>query len=65
MTYNVDEVIPLVNYKELYLDMMRATEKAIRILIEAQQSCEEAFLQDSESPQLYILPKQEEHEENP
>ena len=32
------------NYKEMYLTMMRASEKAIRILIEAQQACEEMYL---------------------
>ena len=32
------------DYKELYLKMVRASEKAIRILIEAQQKCEELYL---------------------
>ena len=32
------------NYKEMYLTMMRASEKAIRILIKAQQTCEEMYL---------------------
>ena len=32
------------DYKEMYLTMMRASEKAIRILIEAQQTCEELYL---------------------
>ena len=32
------------DYKEMYLIMMRASEKAIRILIEAQQKCEELYL---------------------
>ena len=32
------------DYKELYLTMMRASEKAIRVLIEAQQECEERYL---------------------
>ena len=31
-------------YKELYLHLMRETEKAIRILIAAQQECEERYL---------------------
>lgn len=38
------------NYKEMYLTMMRATEKAIRILIEAQQTCEEMYLTPEQSP---------------
>ncbi len=33
-----------VNDKELYLRMFRATEAAIRLLITAQQECEEAYL---------------------
>ena len=31
-------------YKEMYLKMMRATEKAINILIDAQRECEEMYL---------------------
>ena len=36
------------DYKELYFSMVRETEKAIQILIQAQQNCEEAYLQESE-----------------
>ncbi len=32
------------DYKEIYLKLMRATEDAIRILIDAQRSCEEIYL---------------------
>ena len=32
------------DYRELYLKMVRASEKAIRILIEAQRECEEMYL---------------------
>ena len=39
------------NYKEMYLHLMRETEKALRILIEAQQTCEELYLQDGELAQ--------------
>ena len=34
--------------KELYLQLMRATEKSIRILVEAQQSCEEQILKETD-----------------
>ena len=34
----------MVDYKEMYLKMNRAMEKAINILIEAQQECEEDYL---------------------
>ena len=32
------------DYKELYLVLFRASEQAIRLLIEAQQRCEELYL---------------------
>ena len=37
-----------VDYKELYLKMVRANEAAIRILIAAQEECEEFYLAMSE-----------------
>ncbi len=33
-----------IDYKELYCKLFRATEAAIRLLIEAQRDCEEAYL---------------------
>ena len=36
------------DYKEMYLTMMRETERAIRILIDAQQRCEELYLAAAE-----------------
>lgn len=33
-----------VDYQELYQQMVRETEKAIRILIEVQRKCEEQYL---------------------
>ncbi|MBQ8975653.1 MAG: hypothetical protein IJ072_08050 [Oscillospiraceae bacterium] len=33
-----------VNYKEMYLTMVRAAEDAINILIAAQQKCEELYI---------------------
>ena len=44
----------MVDYKELYLKMMRAAEKALSILIEAQRECEELYLmmtEEEETPQ--------------
>ena len=35
------------DYKEMYLTMVRATEKAINILIEAQQKYEEMYINAS------------------
>ncbi len=40
-----------VDYKEMYLKLFRATETAIRVLVEAQQECEEAYLAATEPPQ--------------
>ncbi len=37
-----------IDYKEMYLKMVRASEQAIRILIEAQQECEEMYLNAAE-----------------
>ena len=38
-----------MDYKDMYLIMARAVEKAIRILIEAQQKCETLYIESSES----------------
>ena len=40
----------MADYKEMYLKMMRASEEAIRILIQAQQECEEMYLAAEEEP---------------
>jgi len=39
------------NYKKMYLHLMRETEKALRILIAAQQTCEELYLQEQDTAQ--------------
>lgn len=36
------------DYKELYLQLFRATEKAVELLIEAQRCAEEAYLSAEE-----------------
>ena len=43
------------DYREMYLKMMRASEQALRILIEAQQECEELYLSAEDEP-IRILP---------
>lgn len=43
------------DYKEMYLTLMRETEKAIRTLTEAQRACEELYLQD-DGPALRLFP---------
>ncbi len=42
------------DYKEMYLTMVRASEKAINILTAAQLECEEMFLSDGD-PELTVL----------
>ena len=37
------------DYKEMYLTLFRATEKAINCLIEAQKNCEEMYIGMDES----------------
>ena len=46
-----------MDYKELYYDLFRATEKAINILIEAQQRCEEKVISEPEIIQLFEIKK--------
>lgn len=46
------------DYKELYLKMVRASEAATRILIQAQRDCEELFLADGQ-PTLPVFPEKE------
>lgn len=55
------------DYQEMYLHLMRETEKAIRILVKAQQDCEELYLREA-GPALRILPsasRQAEPRKNP
>ncbi|MGN1030706.1 MAG: hypothetical protein ACI4PQ_03800 [Butyricicoccaceae bacterium] len=39
----------MADYQEMYLELMRDTEKAIRILVEAQRKCEELYLVSEET----------------
>ena len=41
----------MVDYQEMYYKMNQAMEKAINILVEAQQSCEEDYLAQTEPPE--------------
>jgi len=47
-------VIIVPDYKEMYLEMVRGTEKAINILIAAQQKCEALYI-EADEPNLIIL----------
>ena len=46
------------DYKEMYLTMMRASEKAIRILIKAQQECEELYLNPKRKAPIVEFPRE-------
>lgn len=55
------------DYKEMYFHLFRATEKAINILIQAQQSCEEIYM-DATETEIVIFPsapEQQSKEETP
>lgn len=44
------------DYKEMYLKLFRATERAMSCLIEAQQECEEMYINAPEQEhKLYVL----------
>jgi len=44
----------MVDYKELYLKLFRASEEAVSILIAAQRECEELYLSSPE-PDLKVM----------
>lgn len=37
------------DYEEMYLTMLRASEEALRIMIEAQKKCEEMYISNGEN----------------
>lgn len=47
------------DYKKMYLEMMRETEKAIGILIAAQRRCEELYISAPET-EITVLPVRDE-----
>ena len=38
------QVMEMIDYEEMYYNMVRASEQAINILIQAQRECEELYL---------------------
>ena len=44
----------IMDYKEMYLKMMHASEDAIRILTKAQQECEEMYVSTEEPEQAEL-----------
>ena len=49
------EVMNMPDYKRMYLEMFRETEKAIEILIAAQRQCEEMYINAPEA-KIQMLP---------
>ena len=49
-------MMKMPDYKEMYLKMVRASERAINVLIQAQQECEEMYLSE---PELTVFPGKE------
>ncbi len=48
------EVMDMPDYKQMYIKMAQEAEKAIRILIAAQQDCENLYLSE-ENPEPVLL----------
>lgn len=51
------------NWKEMYLHLMQETDRAVRILTEAQQTCKELYLRSGEPDLHLILPSRSGQEE--
>jgi len=49
------EVIKMPDYRKLYVHLAHETEKAIRILIKAQEECEEMYV-PAEEPEITAFP---------
>lgn len=54
----------MADYKEMYLSLFRATEKAVKILISAQRECEERYLSSSESEVKMLFTEEKPEEES-
>lgn len=48
----------MADYREMYLHLMRETDKAIELLIQAQRDCEEMYISAPE-PELTALGQEE------
>jgi len=44
----------MADYKSMYLTLAWETETAIRVLVDAQQQCEELYLRDAKTPILSL-----------
>jgi hypothetical protein len=48
----------MTDYKQMYLELIRGTERAINTLIDAQRRCEELYISAPEA-EITILPSKE------
>lgn len=53
-----------MNYKKMYHELFRATEKAINILIEAQQKCEDIYVDEAECVVVELLGNEKSHSDD-
>ena len=51
-------MLAVPDYKELYLELFRASEQAARLLHDAQQRAEEQVMEDDSCP-VFLCPKQQ------
>jgi len=52
------------DYKKMYLHMVRESERAINIIIEAQRECEDMYI-NSPEPEITLLPLDTKEEDEP
>lgn len=57
------QVMEMIDYEEMYYKMVRASEQAINILIQAQRECEELYLNARETP-VVMLPRRKTGEDD-
>lgn len=53
------------DYQQMYLEMVRGTERAINILIDAQRKCEEIYIKTSDSKVKPLIMEHPEESESP
>ena len=51
----------MTDYKELYLTMFRASEKAIELLVEAQRKCEELYINSRDAEIIRLQMQKDEN----
>ena len=53
------EVMDMADYKQMYIKMAQAAEKAIRVLIAAEQDCENLYLSEDNPEPVLLLPRED------